>query len=165
MRRLQFTGILVLSYFVPCTAAETWRPKISVDVIARDESLRSQLLSFATRELRSIKDIVITDSEPEIVLSFQATVLTVGAGEKRTGYAFHFEVLQKLSAKSMADLQQQCSINQSIVEAVSALFSVRYKSISTGADIDDMRKQVVELIAMMDADILEPLRKYKSPGK
>lgn len=82
---------LSLSLIPQTLFAEFAKFRIKLSVSA-DESIRGEIVSYVSRELRSLGDVIISDDDPYLVWLVVATEIRSKAGEK-TGIVFSSVVL------------------------------------------------------------------------
>lgn len=156
MRKL-FPAILLLLILYPASNAQDakFSCRISLDVSAK-EQLRVEATSYLSRELRSLGDVIVTDSDPTFIV--QIVAIETHAGERANGYAFSVVVLEPISpgiARMMT-----ANMNPKDKDLWSGYLSRRSDVadhfIQTGPELQELCKSI---IASIDTDVIEKERK------
>ena len=145
-------------------------PKFRVQVVVDADDLGKQVRSYINRELRSLGDVEIVDSDADWKLSIIAMQGETTSGSKLPRYNFSVAVLRPLlkhnatevgkarrATRKCKDLECLRTIaNLSVIIAFADICSTHFAS--RGTDLQAMCKRVVTLF---DIDILEPERKKR----
>ena len=97
---IRIAGFVSLYLLIPqATFSQESQPKftcrISLDITAEDK-IKGEISSYISRELRSLGDVVITNTEPD--LKVEIVALEVNSGNSSVGYAFSVLVSKPLDS-------------------------------------------------------------------
>ena len=183
--------LLAILICVPCSAqapnqknsatgvqasAERFSVRVRVEVEA-DESIKSRILSYVKRELRSLSDVVLTDDNPkyriEIVGIEEKTV-----GGLKSGISLSFIIAEQLDNNLMENLLSRCilvetrreieqesksfaenladalKLRKTLVDSFRGYVKIRLHSLRTGPP-DALREFLEEYVAKFDTEVLE----------
>ena len=129
--------------------------RVQVDVTAR-ETIKGQIESYLTRELRSLGDVVVTDESPEWQLLVIA-VETTSAG-RVNGVALSVVVLKPLDNTFILDATREEAKELVTVITSSALVDYNGNSLRVGP-LNGLRSMCDKIIVEFDTNELKPARK------
>jgi hypothetical protein len=152
------TAVILCSGLAGAADLPQIKTKIAVNVSASD-SVKSEFESFVKRELRSLKDVEIVESDQDHTLAFVVLETKTSAG-LTTGYAvshvlthrFSREVIPLMFGKKLS----KEDLNWLGQATESAVFLDDHKLLTCGPD--KLRSIAEKLVAQYDSDTLEPGR-------
>lgn len=159
--------LAVCSYLPAVARAEDTtavRHRVALDVACQNDSLRTQIISFVSRELRSLRDVDITDDNPSFKISIVAIAVALKSGYE-AGYAFSIVVTSPLGDWSWAlakDLKPESKAV--IAKLLAEQESLEDHRLLVGS-FDNLRQDLTRFIAKFDTDKLEPRRRWRQQLK
>lgn len=127
--------------------------RVSVNVSSKEE-IKSNVVSYVSRELRALGDILIVDSEPQYRISIIAMRAESRAGNSM-GYVISTVVTKHIQPQH---LTQECEYAETLSQAISIFGLVlRHDLEITGAE--SLEKSCKEIVASIDGDVFEKERK------
>ena len=152
--------VALLAAALALTANEaTAQTRVAVSVSATD-SLRNQITSYITRELRTIPDIVIVEDKPEYEIQIVALNDALESGRK-IGYSMSVVITYRVGDFFVKELAG--TNNQTVKYAASMLaedyVDVRTHRLLTGPN-EGLQANCSKVVADFDASELEPTRKF-----
>lgn len=159
-----YTAVIILSvlmFFSAQGIAADYSIRVSVNVTAKDD-INNLITSYVTRELRSISDVVIVDTNPEWVLSIVAFEVKSKVGEK-TGVAFSTVVLEPFNNEILTRmLQEKFKDIGLIITSNLNVFHTQWLQIGSDSDV---RSICSKIVADFDGEHLEKQRKLNQQFK
>jgi len=165
-----FAGVLIFSLVLQVVKAQEQHSsflssfRVQVNVTA-EAALKTQLISYLSRALRSLDDIIVTDLNPDYMVSVVALELNVKGREDSSGFAF--STLISVPSWSYADREYMRE----------GLPDKDYEQLEEAADyfeledyervighylqiysFDELRDYVEDIVVKLDGDYLEPVR-------
>ena len=109
---LTLSTLLILFISVDSTYAQGKESKptyrVSLDVSA-DDQIKRDIISYVSRELRTLSDIIIVEKESRFRINIVA--LRLKNKESETGYALSITVTEKLDKHTVETYSNYCSID------------------------------------------------------
>jgi len=141
---------------------EKWSGRVSVEVQADVEQLRNDITSYVDRELRSLGDVSVTDSEPTYVLEIIAAKVH-NTGGAPLGTSISVLITRPLVGRSYFDMWLKDKVASETIDALANYYAgaVEVVGHSTwyGADL---QVQCRNIVTGFDTRVLVPARKvYK----
>lgn len=151
----------------PQERESTHRFQVYVHITAEDESLKSLMESYIKRELRSLQDVdvVYTRDEMPYEIAIVAMELKKASGHKSGGVAFAVNILYPFDNRAIERYVRSKEVWDTFVNLpTSGLYHHPDLSVHVGARAN-LKGLCQTLVAMFDADHLEPSRKWGKVGK
>ena len=126
-------------------------------VSAKDE-IKNDIISYISRELRSLGDVVVVDSQPNYTISIVALNSRNKANED-IGYAFSVVVTSELTGQYIATLTSDCKSNKNkdlLFTWLATMSGIKSHILVVGSDL---RKLCSDLVASTDAEVFEEMRR------
>lgn len=146
-----------------------FNPKVKVDVSAND-NINGEIVSYLSRELRSLGDVIVVDEKPDWTISIVALELT-NKGGNNTGVALSILILSKphspLIEMGINDLYRLKKINKFEMDSLQQMINIDFGLVTeyeghwlrTGSP-DNLRDICNGIVADFDSKYLEPTREY-----
>jgi len=129
--------------------------RVHVNVSGGDE-IKDRIASCVNRQLRSLGDVDLVDTNPEYELGVVA-LSTRSKGGQHTGYAIATNALLRFANGNWED-ELKPEWKKIWEQTTSALYFYPQSWIAVGADLDELCKDTV---ATFDAQTLESARKFR----
>ena len=169
-RFLTLATIMIVFFGItghPQERESTHRFQVYVHITVEDESLKSLMESYIKRELRSLQDVdvVYTRDEMPYEIAIVAMELKKASGHKSGGVAFAVNILYPFDNRAIEPYVISKEVWDTFVNLpTSGLYHHPYLSVHVG-DRANLKGLCQTLVAMFDADHLEPSRKWGKVGK
>lgn len=171
--RLPFALAFASLFFISGHAQQQYKSayKVTVEVASSDkDGIKNEVISYIGRELRSLKDITIVDSEPDAAISIIALKVQNKHSGITTGYALSILATEPISESAARTLISQLAKSDdvstrpplltSLEEAIISLFTkreeIKHHSLLTGPDLKELCSDAVTKI---DSKVFEEWRK------
>lgn len=166
-------ALLIVIHATLCAQAPTAKTyRITLDVSA-DEAIKGEIVSYLSREWRSLSDVVLVDNAPEFRIEIIAMAIHEKGGST-LGY-----MLSMVVAKPRNPAMVRGAISAFVEKETARNFLFElftegeifvYHTVVTGPDLPKLCKKAV---ATIDGEVLEPERqwmqglqdKYKKPNE
>ncbi|NIR52222.1 hypothetical protein GWO43_26880 [candidate division KSB1 bacterium] len=149
---MRFALVLLLFFnLIPCDNANPQSKsltslKVKLEISA-DQSIKNIVSSYITRELRSIPDVTIVESDYLRTISIIATEMEYQSGENSAGVAIAVVVLQPID---------NSSFDPKLREGLEPVIFRDFR-LYTGSS-EDLKRICQTIIADFDRETLEPIR-------
>ena len=130
--------------------------RVSIEVRGHDE-LTTNVLSYLSRELRSLGDVVVTDEDPKWKIDIVVTYLEFTSGE-RIGVLLSVVVIKPLHVSIWESMIKEDS-SDFAEYFLSTLSELKYHW-ATPSSIEELRESCYDIVAIFDTSILEPDRRF-----
>ncbi len=149
--------------------AQTYLPdRVSV-IVEGDTASRQEVASYLKRELRGLNDLVITDENPQFVISALIIPLESKAGDRR-GYGLSV-VVTDLSGEWLSriippDARASCMAgNWALISGLMPyLVELEYHGLFVGG-LDDLQALCRDAVTAIDTKVFEPRRSIIQKAK
>jgi hypothetical protein len=137
--------------------------RVKLDVVG-DQGLHDQIVSFASRELRSLNGVTLVDEKPEWIVSLAAREVVLESG-KKAGFAIAYLVSASTEGDALERIVKDGggsvspSAWKTLHEQVDKAVIVVLFNVATGSP-EDLQSTLQKIVASFDARTLEPIRKY-----
>jgi len=144
--------------------APKFSARVQVDLQCGDEIMRSDMSSYINRELRSLGDVTVVDTEPQWTLHIIAYEMKTKGGQP-TGVAVSLVVTSsgKQFAEDVADVLKRAGAAETTIKLVTEDISsmVRYGDHLLQTGLRSGLKGICESnVSTFDSRTLEPARKF-----
>jgi hypothetical protein len=130
--------------------------RVSLEVSAKDE-IKPTIVSYVSRELRALGDILIVESEPEYLISIVAMQPKNKAGNSM-GYVISTVVTSHMSLSLTQLLIHGCKDAETLSQIIPMLGLLETHDLAI-TDVEGLEKKCKEIVASIDGDLFEKKRK------
>lgn len=158
-------SVFFLLFFTVSVCAQERPNRIAVSVsIGAGDPLHDQVASYIKRELRAMKDVIVTDDQPRYTL--MVTVMPAMFGNTTRGVFLSVTFLASLNANGLYALCPEInSIDRAIVAArTKGVLLYIQQSCQTGS-LEDLKAMCERVVASFDTYALEPYRQREQRQK
>jgi hypothetical protein len=142
-------------------AQDRWSARVQVEVSAPTNDLRDQLVSYITRNLRSLGDVEVVDTNPTFKISIVSLSNTLMSGQSG-GYTISTVILKPLDATQVDLMLKSMDTPEVIVNMVSIMTTdeVEFKDhlLNTGS-VYQLPAMCQDLVTSLDSRVFENERK------
>jgi hypothetical protein len=148
-----------------CAFAQNELPKFSARVqvtVEADEPIKSDISSFISRELRSLHDVIITDSKPEYLIRIVAAELTSQGDQYKPGVVLSVIFTEPFPFYLLRSFMSQQKIDEAAINSLESYYSKQevYKGQRLQAGpVYTLHKICEQIVNNFDSEYLEPARK------
>lgn len=146
---------VLLFCVVPAFAQKpTWRVKVIIN--GYDPLLTT---SYVTRELRSLPDVIVVESDADVILNLEVTAPYLSYRTQQNEHILSYAILDTLNRQDAASLATTSDANSELFKLYRKYGLLALHSLRT-CKSDDLHSTIKEIVAALDG-IIEIHRKLK----